>query len=555
MQDDATAERAPGIADGIATYLAIRGWLDRDALPAADAPEASVSSTGVEGVCVILRLDGRVVGVGQDARGDAQMARRAAGEAVSKALGDDVIRSVRAAANDAITARLSLEVELAGPLRPLLGRTIAEAAARLVPGRDGIAVRRGDQTVRAFPSRLALTDLNDRPAGVITSLLADAGLPAKDLNEFATDERVSLARFASLRVRGDTPDASPTAVERGGRTIGLREIGQHSAAAIAAVLAARLSAEVTDVPTSEGGTSVARLRGTYDPTRNRWEPLLAPPDVEALALLALGRAAGSDALAEPLRDASRAAATRLFHSVASRPDAERAAATDAACALAAKAIELDEAAHKKLAERACAGLHAQAADGGDPKPDDIAFAALAVAAASPESAARAADSVRALLASAREQPAMVARAILPLALFLREGLLPADLAEEVRAALGQLAESLAARQITADAEISSGYPADLLGGLVPGRARFDVRTTVLTPYAAFALGRIDAFKPMQRGALRFLSQHVAGDPWVGGFRSPDALRGLVRESLGGSECPPERLVMGLLLALAAAENG
>ena len=60
---------------------------------------------------------------------------------------------------------------------------------------------------------------------------------------------------------------------------------------------------------------------------------------------------------------------------------------------------------------------------------------------------------------------------------------------------------------------------------------------------------------MRRSALRFLAQHVADDPWVGGFRSPEALRGLIRDSLGANSCPPDRLALGLLLALSASENG
>jgi hypothetical protein len=58
-----------------------------------------------------------------------------------------------------------------------------------------------------------------------------------------------------------------------------------------------------------------------------------------------------------------------------------------------------------------------------------------------------------------------------------------------------------------------------------------------------------------RAFVRFLAQHVADDPWVGGFRNPGALRGLVRGDLSSDDCPPGPTAAGLLLALAVSENG
>ena len=86
--------------------------------------------TGVTAACVLLRLDGRLVASGEAALPTATLTaasandqgvllRRAVGRAVAKALSDSTIASVRAAVGDKVTARLSLEVELAGPVRPL----------------------------------------------------------------------------------------------------------------------------------------------------------------------------------------------------------------------------------------------------------------------------------------------------------------------------------------------------------------------------------------------------------------------------------------------------
>ncbi|MEY2714580.1 MAG: hypothetical protein RIT24_923 [Planctomycetota bacterium] len=557
VRQGATPETQPGAAIDLASaidgYLTARRWLDADALPPVDSPDAQAPAPNVTAVCVILRLDGRFVGVGEDARGDATMLRRAVGEAVAKALGDQTIRSVREAAGDRITARLSLEVEFAGPLSPLLGRTIADACMRLVPGRDGIAVRRGDRVLRAFPSRMSLTDTADRPAGVITSLLVDAGLPPKDLNEFATEERVSLARFQSLRVRGDAPSAAPSVIERGGRTVELNEIGRSTAVSLAARLASRLAAEVVDVPAGAGSSEKsAWLRGTFDPSHDRYDPPLASDREAATALLSLARASKSTALAPAIRDVARARAEALLRALHARP--ERTPFATAICAITATVSD-DAALRGEATARVRELLAAERALG-----DTASIESVLWLAASDPSGTESIDAIRAALTRAENRQQELARAVIPLALLVESGAMPADLQSSIRAPLAKLVETLAPMQVGAEAlalaGAPGGMPADLLGGIAPQAGmRLDVRSVALAPFAAFSIARIDGFSPMRRPALRFLAQHVADDPWVGGFRSPEALRGLIRDSLGANSCPPDRLALGLLFALSASENG
>ena len=102
--------------------------------------------------------------------------------------------------------------------------------------------------------------------------------------------------------------------------------------------------EVTEVPAgpaNPGAPAMARLRGTFDPTHGRYEPLVADAHDEATALISLSIAAESDALASPLRESSRAAAAKLLRSVIARADSERTAMLDAACTLAAKVAAAD----------------------------------------------------------------------------------------------------------------------------------------------------------------------------------------------------------------------
>lgn len=583
-------------------FLAARAWLDADALPALDAQAAQIELPATNAVCVLLRLNGRLVGVGEDATGDRLMLRRATGRAVVKALGDETIRSVRATLGDKVTARLSLEIELAGEPTPLLGRTIADAAARIVPGRDGIAVRRGETIVRAFPSRLIASDNADRPDGTIAALLVDAGLPAKDLNQYADTDRVSLARFATIRLRESSPGGAPEVITRGGRAIELVEITPNATMRMAIQLTTRLAGQLVAAPKSEQPQEMpqekpqdahpidahsvdaqhadTRLLGTLNPTADRYDPPFADARQSALAALALAYAARVPQFPEALATQARNDAQRLVSSIASLPDAERPATVDSVCALALCASSVAdedlradsrENLRAQLAARVRTQIAAHTSIDPAVSPVPAAFAAAASAALGADgNAAEAARIARAILAAFHDRPGTLLQTALPLALLARQSALEPACAAEIRATIASLAEQLAAQQIGADPLAFEGMPADLVGGLFPPSGpRMRVDSECLRHAAAFAFAfpktaatgaatgaakAPAALSLATRRSLRFLAQHTADDPWVGGFRHPEALRGLVRASLATDDCPPEPTIYGLLLAIAALEQ-
>ena len=600
---------APDENTALDGFLAARAWLDADALPALDAQAAQIELPATNAVCVLLRLNGRLVGVGEDATGDGLMLRRATGRAVVKALGDETIRSVRATLGDKVTARLSLEIELAGEPTPLLGRTVADAAARIVPGRDGIAVRRGETIVRAFPSRLIASDNADRPDGTIAALLVDAGLPAKDLNQYADTDRVSLARFATIRLRESSPGGAPEVITRGGRAIELVEITPNATMRMAIQLTTRLAGQLVAAPKSEqphekphekpqDAHSVdaqhadTRLLGTLNPTADRYDPPFADARQSALAALALAYAARAPQFPEALATQARNDAQRLVSSIALLPDADRPATVDSVCALALCAssvadddlradsradLRADSRANlrKNLRAQLAARVRTQIAahTSIDPtvSPVPAAFAAAASAALGADgNAAEAARIARAILAAFHDRPGTLLQTALPLALLARQSALEPACAAEIRATIASLAEQLAAQQIGADPLAFEGMPADLVGGLFPPsgpRMRVDSEClrhasafafafpkTAATGAATGAAKAPAALSLATRRSLRFLAQHTADDPWVGGFRHPEALRGLVRASLATDDCPPEPTIYGLLLAVAALEQ-
>ena len=208
-------------------------------------------------------------------------------------------------------------------------------------------------------------------------------------------------------------------------------------------------------------------------------------------------------------------------------------------------------------------------------PAQAAFAALAVA-GSAEGRDEAARVAREILAGFRDRPGALLQAALPLALLAREldgGRMldgpraPANgagaaCAADIRRALAALAVQLAPQQVGADPANPDGLPADLVGGLMPPsgpRARVDAEclrhgAALAIAFAGGAPEVPDGGDAMVRRFVRFLAQHTAADPWVGGFRRPDAIRGLVRGSLATDDCPPEATAFGVLLSAAAADR-
>ncbi|MFM7260204.1 MAG: hypothetical protein ACKO3W_06330 [bacterium] len=597
--------QAPAEAQAIDAFLAVRGWLDRDALPALDAVDARVDLPSTAAVAVLLRVDGRVVGRGEDATGDPFMVRRAAGRAVTEALGDTTIRAVRAELGDRVTARLSLEIELAGPVRPLLGRTVAEAAARVVPGAEGIALLKGDEVFRAFPSRLLANDSADRPDTTIAGLMRAAGLPAKDLRDFGPSDRVSLARFDTVRLRQGAPDASPSVVVRGGRRIELDEITPGSIRILATQLAARLAGQVlplsnrstTDV-VDAAATPLRRwgLLGTYNPTADTYEPPFAGSRDEAFAAFALAHASRCAALPAPTRARAAESAVRLAETLLVRDTNERTDAGDAMTLLVLRTlaeaptrpahIDLEQRV-RTSAQATLTSLTARKPDGATSTPDaatvesttlesttletaSIAAAALTAPGATHEDHALAGALVDALLSRTESSRGRLADGMLLLGSAARSNALPEATRAALNTVLVELATVLDTLQLMpavpsnepigandASAQTATDVSSDLVGGFaLPGTRAVMADAQGLRLAAAIALLRRSSvttgpLEPRLKASVRFLAQHVADEPWTDGFRRPEALRGMVRASLASDDCPPAATAAGLLLAIAA----
>ncbi len=276
----------PDAADVVAAYMAARAWVDDFDLPAPADKAATVVLGDASGVCVILRHGGRVIGIGTDATGDGLMVRRATGRALSEVLGDPAVASLPAGQVARTGRALTLQVEVAGSLVPLIGRTFADIAGQLDPGLDGVAIRRGEQLAMLFPARVRANNTAGRLERLLPALAVDVGLAVMPLPELARRFDVSLYRFRTTDLAQATPRGPPFQTVRGDVLVLDEAVTRASIEQLARGIADHLAGSIAHVGEPVG------LMGTYKPSSDRYEPLIAPPLEQALAAWALSRYGG-----------------------------------------------------------------------------------------------------------------------------------------------------------------------------------------------------------------------------------------------------------------------
>lgn len=302
----ATAE-PPSMEDAVAGWLRARAWLDANALPAETSEEAGIRVAGTEAVGVVLRMDGRSIGRGDDPAGDDRAVRRALGRALAQAFGNERIRDLPAAIRSTLPSRLALELEFAGPDEPLLGGTLAAAARRVRPGIDGIAIRRGTSIARSLPGRELATGTAGATSSTIFRLLDELGLPPRDLPQLRELDQVSLRRFETIRIGQTASDEFPRVLLRSGDRVTRSPIDPTSTGETRRRLVANLLVHrPVDV---EDAADRPRLLGDYDPIADRHDPFEATPADRLLAAWALA-ASGSAGSGDPTLD-RRSKATAL----------------------------------------------------------------------------------------------------------------------------------------------------------------------------------------------------------------------------------------------------
>ncbi len=297
----------PSMEDAVAGWLRARAWLDAGELPAETAEDARIEVEGAEAVGVLLRMDGRSIGRGDDPAGDDRAVRRAIGRALAQAFGNERVRDLPPAIRSTLPSRLALEIEFAGVDEPLLGGTLAAAARRVRPGIDGLAIRRGTSIARSLPGRELATGTAGATSSTMFRLLDELGLPPRDLPQLRELDQVSLRRFETIRIGQAASNDFPRVLLRAGDRI---ERGPLEPVAITEtrrrIVTNLLGHRPVDV---EDAVDRPRLLGDYDPIADRHDPFEATPADRLLTAWALA-ASGTAGSGDPALD-RRSKATAL----------------------------------------------------------------------------------------------------------------------------------------------------------------------------------------------------------------------------------------------------
>jgi hypothetical protein len=285
----------PDTAQAVEAFSVVRGWVNDFTLPPPDAPAARIEIDSLGGACVLLRHNGRLIGTGTDRGSDGLTIRRAAGRALGEALADPVLADLPDSVRAATGTNIVLELELAGPMQPLLGRWAEEWSVDLEPGLDGLALRRGDAWAARFPAMMLATGAAERLTGAWAGLAAELGLSARHLVDLPGDARVGAYRFRTVHLAQSQAQARPIITFRGDVVVDDRTVTRDSIAALADGVARHIMSRRWPAPLAaeEGGQPPPRaplgLMGDYRPSADQYHPQLAGPPDQALAAMALAR--------------------------------------------------------------------------------------------------------------------------------------------------------------------------------------------------------------------------------------------------------------------------
>ncbi|MFO0873369.1 MAG: hypothetical protein U0575_05300 [Phycisphaerales bacterium] len=273
---------APPVEACVSAWMVARGWLDQFGLPRESDAAAAVPLPSTSGVSVVLRAAGAVVGRADVNPADGLALRRAMGRAMGEALA--TMRSAIEKSGENAGPRLTLELELAGEPTPLLGKTVVDAARRVRPGVDGLAIRRGDRWALAYPGRLLAANTADNPVATFAALAADVGLQANDLADLKKVADVALYRVETVRLVQFQPGAPPVALIRNDELVADSAVTRAALTDLVAATARRL---VRAVYRPSADAPPRGFLGDYRSVSDERRPPIAPAFEQALCCFAL----------------------------------------------------------------------------------------------------------------------------------------------------------------------------------------------------------------------------------------------------------------------------
>lgn len=311
-----TSDHLPDAGDAVTAWMTVEGWAEAFDTPAPEEPGARLAIRNSDGACVVLRRSGRIVGAGNHIASDDDLSvRRAAGHALAEVLAHPALERLTRQARRAeagedvepggmtlddvramIGPTLTVELEVAGPLQPIVGRSEAQLASQIQPGIHGIAIRRGTTILGRFPSQLRATEQIDRIDLVIAGLIRDLGVRRRgSLSDTLRREDIAFYRFETIDLAQNGPDGRVIELVRGTHAVEASAVTPTRLIAAADALASHLTGRLwpadapADWPATERYVRPVGLKGDYTPQHDDYRPAVAPPFAQSIAALALRR--------------------------------------------------------------------------------------------------------------------------------------------------------------------------------------------------------------------------------------------------------------------------
>lgn len=539
------AQSLPAPDAAMTAYQSVEAWIRAWSVP---EQAQLIDPADAHAGQVTLRLAGKVIGRGAlvaDDRTTLWHAARAAWREAEANLDieKDALRDqrLREAAQ-----RITIDIEIAGQLTPLLGATWADASERISPGIEGLAARVADDIEAVFPGDMIAT--GTLPGRALQICVGRLRLPPLELGQLREKQGLSVYFFRSLHLAQTRPGSKPTFLTRGGKIAPDSETSGPGLRSLADTIARHL------ISHEWPGDEPHGMMGNYFPLTDTFDPMLAPPREQGVVAFALARYAVTPGVDRDTAAQAIAFARRLVNQLAivTKDEADPLASpVDAAAWLIA-----DDALH--AADPAAPRLHPDVALRAssllqslwqDPKAwaemptaarAFIVYALARIAAANPESSelkATATEGVRGLYRSTESSELV---ALMPWLGWAELSLATGDAAVPSADALRDMRSRLWQSQLqSAD---TGDYERDLEGGIVFTRGTTPLPTwQSLRPLAFIATmvgdqrltstSELTAEIAALRRSLRFVRQLTMDESAAWAARNPSRAIGGVRPAL------------------------
>lgn len=278
--------------DAMGVYQTVDRWVRDWEIEEGFETELVLGSVGVT-----LRLDGQVIGRGEAAGFDAdqqrivQASRMAMAQArawVREKVGQDPSDEPSAELWSSIGSRITLSVEVAGPVVPMSESAMEVQGLGLSPGVHGLVMRLGEQVEVMGPDEMLTIGLTPQRAAhaMATALSSDGGMAVATVDELI-ERGYRFGRFEPIWIAQGSAMKGGVFLDRGGRVVDGASFGVGSVRDLGERVAGYLLAQ------GWPGAEKYGMVGSRDVVSGRAMPAVAPVYEQALVAYALLRYGGS----------------------------------------------------------------------------------------------------------------------------------------------------------------------------------------------------------------------------------------------------------------------